>query len=167
MIEIKYKKSELLFAIIFGLVVIVFLSYLLIYETILVKFISAFFIILIIHIVVYVKIKQYQQFNEGTAALQIDDNGIINNTRSKTKFIAWNEISDFKTGFYKNYNLIYINPKVKKIKVNDFRTLNTWINIFTTNDDPLLYIQPEFLDIKKKDLLNLLNSKLQNYNHNH
>lgn len=84
----------------------------------------------------------------------------------KTIFIPWNEIKQFKTGFYRT-NCIYIEPKnlekYKAIKIKDYVDVIRYLNSFTTVNADLLWIEIDMMDIKKEKLMYLLNKEFQKH----
>lgn len=164
MIRIEFKKSEIIISIILCFLGIAFLMYSLFFSSNMPKAIAIFLILVILHII-YCRLIQLNLCLKHIPALQLDDEGITNHTNLVTKLVRWNEIVDFKTGYYRT-NSIYINPKnpeLHKVKtVNDYISFIRYVESFFMAKPDLLWIDSDVLTIKKLELLNLLNRALKN-----
>lgn len=93
----------------------------------------------------------------NNTALKIDETGIENNTQSKSHFISWNEISAFEIGHFRTRE-IYIKP----ISFDNYPR-KKYFGLYFTSKPELLWIDSEMIDIKRDELINILNRKLHNY----
>ncbi|MEO5909440.1 MAG: STM3941 family protein [Pelobium sp.] len=164
MIRIEFKKSEIIISIILCFLGIAFLMYLFFFTSYTPKAI-AFFLMLVIFHVIFLRLIQLNLCLKHIPALRIDDEGIINHTNLESKLVRWNEIVDFKTGYYRT-NSIYINPKnpaLYQVKtVINYISFVRYVGSFFRDKPDLLWIDIDVLAIKKPELLNLLNRALKN-----
>lgn len=162
MIKIQFKKSKIIISVILCFFGIALLTYLFLFSHLIPKAIAVFLIIVIIQIL-FGRFRLLNLCLKQIPALIIGKEGITNQTNSETKFIAWDEIIDFRTGYYRT-NSIYINPKNleihKNIKVTNYISLVRYVSSFFTDKPASLWIDIEVVAIKKKELLNLLNKEL-------
>lgn len=93
----------------------------------------------------------------NNVALKIDELGIVNNTQSKSYFISWNEISAFEIGHYRTRQ-IYMKP----ISVDNYPR-KKYFGLYFTSKPEILWIDSDMLDIKREELLKILNKKLMQY----
>ncbi|MNK30387.1 hypothetical protein D3C87_488040 [compost metagenome] len=91
-------------------------------------------------------------------ALKIDELGIVNNTQSKSYFISWDDISAFEIGHYRTRQ-IYIKP----ISIDNYPR-KKYFGLYFTSKSELLWIDSDMLDIKRDELIDILNKKLHNHN---
>lgn len=94
----------------------------------------------------------------NNVALKIDEFGIENNTLAKSYFISWSEISAFEIGHFR-IRQIYIKP----ISIDNYPR-KKYFGFYFTSKPELLWIDSDMIDIKRDELINILNRKLHNYN---
>lgn len=90
-------------------------------------------------------------------ALKIDEFGIENSTQAKGYFISWGEISAFEIGHFR-IRQIYIKP----ISIDNYPR-KKYFGLYFTSKPELLWIDSDMLDIKRDELIDILNKKLHNY----
>lgn len=159
MIEIKFRRSAFTTSIIICVVAILFCSYLIyIGYNIPEKTALSLFIVATIFVLIFRLKQTYKIYSSGNkTALKIDELGIVNNTQSKSYFISWNEISAFEVGHFRTRE-IYIKP----ISIENYPR-KKYFGLHFTSKPELLWIDSEMIDIKRDELINILNSKLYNY----
>lgn len=159
MINIKFKKNNILFSLYLSILGLVASVYILFHLNVIVQLISVFWIAVIAH-VIYTKYQQLTKAKKGISALEINDHGITNNTSPQSVYLRWGDITSFQTGFYRNNNIL-INPKEPEKYRNEEKNHFFQIigRIFSSKPE-VLWIDTDVLNIKKDELLNLLNRKL-------
>ncbi|WP_336958454.1 STM3941 family protein [Chryseobacterium contaminans] len=158
MTEIKFRKGNIIISIVLCLLGISFFVYLLINEDTIIKVISVFWISIILYIL-SIRLRQLSIANKQTPGLEINDKGILNSTVSKALFISWKDIESFHSGFYKSAQ-IFIHPKDPEKYTDKSKLLQLIKSIFSPKSD-VLTIDTDVLETGKKELLILLNNKLQ------
>lgn len=159
MIEIKFKKNNILFSLYLSILGLAVSVYVLFHLSLIVQLISVFWIAVIAH-VIYTKSQQLTKAKKGMPALEINDHGITNNTSPQPIYLRWGEITSFQTGFYRNNNIL-INPKdPEKYRNKEMNQFFQIIGSIFSSKPEVLWIDTDVLNIKKDELLRLLNRKL-------
>ena len=159
MIEIKFKRSAFTTSIILCVVSILFCSYLIYTEyNIPAKIALSLFLGVIIFVLIFRSKQLYKIYSSGNkTALKIDKPGIVNNTQAKSYFISWSEISAFEIGHFRTRE-IYIKP----ISIDNYPR-KKYFGLYFTSKPELLWIDSDMLDIKRDELISILNEKLSVY----
>lgn len=156
MLEIKFKKGEILLSIVLRLSAIAFIIYFMYNEGyILMRFLGIPFLLGIIW-VLRLRINQVlKNYNSNNySALKIDEKGIFNNTLINNFFIEWKEIAEFKTGYF-SHRQIFIEPK------NPTKyPIKKYFGIAFSSKADMLWIDSDVIDMNRQELLQILNNKL-------
>lgn len=167
MIEIKFSESKLVTGILINLAFIIGLFFVTIYSANSYKPISIFLIFISIHILIFHKTKPFLHYKKDVSGVNIDENGILNNTENTPIFIEWKEIKNFKNGYFRTQNQIFIETinqdKYNYIKRNTYLNYFNKIGMFFRTKPDLLWIDVNVLNIEEDELLTLLRSKLKEY----
>ena len=162
-ININFNRSKIITAIVIGLILIAFFSYCFLDGDITTKAISAFLILISIHILIFHALVHLGQLKRGEPGLQFNKEGVYNNTADTPVFIPWNEVEAFQTGFYRANNQIFIkvnNPdKYHLLKRSEYLAFMNRIGRFFRSKPDLLWIDVNLLDTNEKQLLSLLHAK--------
>ncbi len=154
MTEIQFSKKELIISIILCLIVFGFILYLFLNSyDFTERFIYGLILILILGFVLKSRIHQYKKYSKGISAIVLNEKGIQNNTQSTTIFINWGDIMTFQTGFYRTREIYIVTKNPEKYERKSFLKLN--------QKPSLLWIDIDVMDIKRSDLLIILNKHLQ------
>lgn len=160
MIEIKFKTGRIMISFILCFIAAILVLLYLIFDraSISEKLIISPFLITVIYVLIF-RFKQLlnSYSRENKVALQISDWGIINKTQHRNRSIRWNEISEFKVGYYRTHQ-IYMKPKHPE---NYPR--KKYFGLYFSSKPDILWIDSDILDIKREKLLNILNQKLNEY----
>ncbi|WP_412467873.1 STM3941 family protein [Pedobacter sp. KLB.chiD] len=160
-IEIGFKKSNIIFSIALCLLGKVFSVFLLFQSYLPVKIICLIWMMLIL-IILSERILQLNQAIKEKVALKLDGEGLTNFTPIKTVCIPWNEIEGFQTGLYRT-NSISIkvsNPaRHKTTTIKDYVSLIAYLNDLFSSRPYLLWIDMDVLNIKKTELLAILHKR--------
>ncbi|KFC18907.1 STM3941 family protein [Epilithonimonas lactis] len=162
MIEINFKRSAFNTSISLFVGAILICSYLIYKEYNIPERIAlSLFLIATVFVLIF-RLKQlHKLYSSGNnVALKIDEFGIENNTQAKSYFISWSEISAFEIGHFRTRQ-IYIKP----INPNHFPR-KKYFGFYFTSKPELLWIDSDMIDIKRDELINILNRELHNYNNN-
>lgn len=159
MFKINFKRSALNTSIILCVGVIFICSYVIYKEYSIPERIALSLFLIAIVYVLALRLKQlYKIYSSGNnVALKIDEFGIENNTQAKSYFISWNKISAFEIGHFRTRE-IYIKP----ISIDHYPR-KKYFGLYFTSKPEILWIDSDMLDIKRDQLINILNSKLHNY----
>lgn len=159
MIIINFKRSAFVSNIILCVGAILFCSYLIYAEyNIPEKIVLSLFLVVTVFVLIFRLKQSYKMYSSGNnVALKIDELGIVNHTQSKSYFISWNEISAFEIGHYRTRQ-IYMKP----ISVDNYPR-KKYFGLYFTSKPEILWIDSDILDIKREELLNILNKKLMQY----
>lgn len=157
MIEIKFKKSELITSIVLCVAAIIFITVYVVYDTkahlqkiLVIPFLIGVLLLLRTRLINLFKCND----TLNNAALIVDQFGITNHTLSKSVSIAWSEISAFKVGFFRTRQ-IYIQPKHPEKYPR-----KKYFGLYFTSKPSMLWIDSVILDMKREEVLRILNSYL-------
>lgn len=157
MLEVKFKKSEIIFSIILCLLGLTFSIFFLFRSYLPVKIICIIWAPVIL-IILSERISQLKRSRSQNFALKFDEKGITNATVLNGIFIPWDEIKAFQTGFYRTRSIFIDvdNPaRYKTTKVKDYMSLIGYLNDLTGIKPYLLWIDIEILNITKDELMAL------------
>lgn len=157
-IEISFKKSNIIFSIVLCLLGLALSIFFLFQSYLPVKIICLIWIILML-IILSERIIQFNKAIKGKAALKLDDDGLNNYTLIKPVSISWNEIEGFRTGLYRTNSILInvISPVQYKTRtIKDFVSLIAYLNNVFSSNPYLLWIDIDVLNITKADLLAIL-----------
>ncbi|RZK21022.1 MAG: hypothetical protein EOO86_02440 [Pedobacter sp.] len=167
MIEIKFSKNKLVTGVLINLAFIIGLFFITIYAENSYKPISLFLIFISAHIMIFHQIKSYRHCKKNLSGVNIDENGILNNTQNTPVFIEWKEIKRFSNGYFRAQNQIFIETinqdQYNHIKRNFYLTCFNKIGLLFRSKPDLLWIDVNLLNIKEDELLSLLRSELADY----
>lgn len=164
MAEIKFKKKKLITSIVLCLAFMIFLVYATIYASNSYKPISILLLLIAIHILYFHNIKALKLYYKGYFGIKVNEFGITNNTQDTNIFIPFEEIVEFRNGYYRSQNQIYIvtvHPqKYNQVERSTYLHYFNKVGMFFRSKPDLLWIDVNLLDITETELLSLLRSKL-------
>ena len=163
-VSIRFHRGKIVTRLVLGLVFLAFFSFSFFQSDNSTKPIFLFLILVSLHVLIFHSLNHFNQHNKGKYGIELNDNGITNNTGNTSVVIPWTEIEDFRTGFYRANQQIFIkvgNPdKYHQLKRSAYLTFINRIGKFFRSKPDLLWIDVNLLDINEKQLLSLLHLKL-------
>lgn len=157
-VEVRFKKRDIIFSIVLCILGLSLSIFFLAHSYFPVKIICLIWIILVL-ILLSERILQLDKALKGKVALKLTEEGLSNYTALKTMNIPWNKIEGFQTGFYRT-NSISINVSnlapYRTTKIKNYASLLAYLNDTLSSKPYLLWIDIDMLDIKKSELLAIL-----------
>ncbi|MEH3114982.1 STM3941 family protein [Pedobacter terrae] len=159
-VEIRFKKGNIIFIIVLTLLGLVLSVFFLFRSYLAVKIICVIWIILML-IFLTERIVQLNKALKRNVALKLSEEGLINFTPIKTVYIPWNKIEGFQTGLYRTSSILVnvSNPAQYKPKIKDYVSSIAYLNDMFSSKRYLLWIDVDVLDIKKAELLAILQKR--------